>query len=368
MKKVESLQAFRAIAFLFVFLSHTELCPTGSIGVSMFLVLSGFLMAFSTYRKPMMGPVTFRSSVRFAVAKISRLYPLHMITLGMMLAYTVLLLWKDGFPAASVQKTILSLPLNALLLQTWVPDEAVYFTFNKVSWYLSVCLFIYLIFPYFFNKLRSYTIPRLWFAGFMIVAVQCVSAFAAQMALPEPIRPQLIKWITYICPLFRSGDFFLGTILGLLCIKYDVQPEETAKRSFRYSVLECLCLLLCCVTIIWRQMAPLCMRYGIIYLPVSLLGVWLFYKQRGYLVRGLTNKVLIRIGNVSAYAFLIHQMTIHLMKFLVKDIWLLSIVSLAFTIVFSVVYGKLEKYILVVLIAYLMGTSSMSYYLAKLNA
>lgn len=349
MRKIDSLQSFRAIAFLFVFLSHTELTHTGVIGVSMFLVLSGFLMAFSNYRKPQTKPVNFRSSVHFAIGKIGKLYLLHAITLVLMLAYTVLLLWKDGFPSREVKHTFFAFPLNALLLQTWIPDESVYFTFNKVSWYLSVCLFIYFIFPYLFNKLRSCTISQLLLSGFIIGAAQCTVAVTAYMVLPEQISLQLIKWITYICPLFRSGDFFLGTILGLLCIKYDVQPEQTAKISFRYTVLECLCLLLCGLTVVGRKMAPLWMRYGIIYLPASLLGVLLFYKQRGLLVRVLTNKVLIRIGNISAYAFLIHQMTIHIMKFLVKDIWLLSIVSLVFTIVFSVVYEKIEKYILGIL-------------------
>lgn len=345
MKKVESLQAFRAIAFLFVFLSHTELCPTGGVGVSMFLVLSGFLMAFSNYRKPMMEPVTVRSSAHFAIQKISKLYLLHMITLAMMLAYTVLLLWKDGFPITAVRETLIALPLNALLLQTWVPNEAFYFTFNKVSWYLSVCLFIYFVFPYIFHKLRVCSTDRLVLIGGMIIALQVAVAVPASLLLPEQMKTRMIKWIVYICPIFRSGDFFLGNILGLYCLKNNIQNEEPDAAGWKYTALEMLCVAVCAVLCILRakDWIPMWLAYGIVWLPASLLGVYLFYKKRGFVTKMLSNKLLVYIGNISAYAFLIHQMTIHIVKFAIRDVWLLSLVSLVATILLSCIYGKFEE-------------------------
>ena len=44
-----SLQGIRAIAFLGIFLYHCELIETGPWGVSIFLILSGFLMSYNYY-------------------------------------------------------------------------------------------------------------------------------------------------------------------------------------------------------------------------------------------------------------------------------------------------------------------------------
>ena len=47
-EKIESLQAVRGIAFLGIFLKHTGIslfCALGDWGVSIFFVLSGFLMS-----------------------------------------------------------------------------------------------------------------------------------------------------------------------------------------------------------------------------------------------------------------------------------------------------------------------------------
>ena len=56
-KRLASIQVIRAIAFIFIFLSHVELIPTGGIGVSLFLVLSGFCMTFSYLDKTEKTPV-----------------------------------------------------------------------------------------------------------------------------------------------------------------------------------------------------------------------------------------------------------------------------------------------------------------------
>lgn len=345
MGRIRSLQAFRAIAFLFVFLSHTELIATGGIGVSMFLVLSGFLTAFSAAKKQNSHPVTLRSSIAYAAGKTKKLYPLHIVTLALMTAYTALLLWKNGFPATDTRDALIALPLNALLLQAWVPNEAFYFTFNKVSWYLSVCLFIYLVFPYIFSKLQKRSPRRLIYVGLGIVTVQTVIAALANTFLPAESRAALVKWIVYICPLFRSGDFFLGVILGLICLHGKVINAANSPLTLKNSLIEVayvIAAVLFC-TLRNRNQLPMWIGYGIIWLPFSLFGVYLFYTQKGIVTRLLSNKPLIAIGNLSAQAFLIHQMTIHLVKFLISDVYLLSAVSLILTLILSYCYEKIES-------------------------
>lgn len=86
-----SIQSIRAIAFILIFFSHVELSATGPVGVSMFLVLSGFCMTYAYLDRPEKTTrPCFVNNVKFAWRKVRKLYPLHIVTL---LFVTVIILW-----------------------------------------------------------------------------------------------------------------------------------------------------------------------------------------------------------------------------------------------------------------------------------
>lgn len=153
--KIDSIQAFRGLAFLCVFLSHVPLASTGPMGVSMFLVMSGFLMALSYDSRMEALPKGLSRSVRFGFKKNRKLYPLHLLTLALMVLYTAAELWKHGFAPEEVRNAAIALPFHLVMGQAWLPNRALYFSFNKVSWYLSVCVFAYTVFPFFFRKIKT---------------------------------------------------------------------------------------------------------------------------------------------------------------------------------------------------------------------
>ena len=68
-KRIESLQALRAFSFLGIFLSHAG-SPVSwpALGVSVFFVLSGFLMSYTYHDRDMTASV--RNNLRFAISKI----------------------------------------------------------------------------------------------------------------------------------------------------------------------------------------------------------------------------------------------------------------------------------------------------------
>jgi peptidoglycan/LPS O-acetylase OafA/YrhL len=145
--------------------------------------------------------------------------------------------------------------------------------------------------------------------------------------------------------LFRSGDFFLGCIFGLICIQKDVSNEKNSRLSPGISLMEILWVIACVILCIYRDknLISVWLMYGIVWIPTSICGVYLFYKEKGLVTRLLSNKLLITIGNISAYGFLIHQMTIHIIKFIISDIYYLSLVSLIATIIFCLIYEKFEN-------------------------
>ena len=148
MNKIESLQVLRAIAFIYIFLSHCDVLPTGPMGVSIFLILSGFLLVHSAEKRKGSLLTGFVENIRFASSKIKKLYPLHILTL---LAMILFMLVSSEKQAYCVSKAT----VNALPLQAWLPSESWYLTFNKASWYLSVSVFTYFVFPFLYCKIQG---------------------------------------------------------------------------------------------------------------------------------------------------------------------------------------------------------------------
>ena len=84
-KKIDSLQALRFIACLCIFLHHCYLIKMVYWGVSLFIVLSGFLMCLSYYDR-YDAPLSPLVSLRFSLGKIRKLYLLNVLTMLPVLA------------------------------------------------------------------------------------------------------------------------------------------------------------------------------------------------------------------------------------------------------------------------------------------
>ena len=65
--KIKSIQALRACAFLGIFASHLEIFSLGAWGVSIFLVLSGFIMYYAYSNRDL--ETGFEKNITFAVKK-----------------------------------------------------------------------------------------------------------------------------------------------------------------------------------------------------------------------------------------------------------------------------------------------------------
>ena len=155
-KRLDAIQALRAIAFILIFLSHVEILATGPIGVSIFLVISGFCMTYAYLDRPEKTPMpSFVNNLKFAKGKVKKLYPLHLI----MLLFVALIIFGRLILRKSLGREIAEQGIyfvaNLLLLQSWIPWRDGYFSFNAVSWYLSTTVFIYFLFPWVFRIIQS---------------------------------------------------------------------------------------------------------------------------------------------------------------------------------------------------------------------
>lgn len=77
-QRLESPETLRAIVFMLMFLFHVELIATGPVGVSLFLLLSGFCIIYAYLDRPEKIPSPV-NNFKFIVRKKKKLYPLCLV-------------------------------------------------------------------------------------------------------------------------------------------------------------------------------------------------------------------------------------------------------------------------------------------------
>ncbi|HEX3908564.1 MAG TPA: acyltransferase [Mycobacteriales bacterium] len=168
----------------------------GYIGVDLFFVLSGFVLAWPS-RPVRRG--------RFWWDRMSRVWPLHLLFLLVGLA---LIGYGVDRPTGG------SLLANVVLVQAWFPSSTTYFSINAVSWSLSCELFFYLAFPWLIAWLQPMmSSSRRRVAALVVVGLAIYPGLFSLTIAPSAPGPH--EWSTYVLPLWRMGEFLLGIIAAL---------------------------------------------------------------------------------------------------------------------------------------------------------
>lgn len=223
---LDSLTGLRWVAAFLVFLSHVFLLPIalpqgqvgdavrtvtslgGYVGVSVFFVLSGFVLTWSARVDD--------TAPRFWRRRFFKIYPNHFVALLIAAAFMLWLGRDFGFPPVGDQ--LPGLAPQLLLLHAWLPDLGLAFSFNLVSWSLSVEAFFYLCFPLLLAGIGKIRPERLWhWAGGLVVLAFCVPQLARLLPAGEIAYEGLGSWeywFIYVLPLTRTAEFVLGIVMA----------------------------------------------------------------------------------------------------------------------------------------------------------
>jgi peptidoglycan/LPS O-acetylase OafA/YrhL len=273
-------------------------------GVSFFYVLSGFILAYTT-QKP-----AWRKD--FYLRRIARIWPAHVATL---LLFFVIV----GEPTRWGGKDTLLVGLaNLSLLHAWIPNYLVFFSYNSVSWSLSVEAFFYFMFPFIIVDFKRRF--GLWLCA-SLLAVAALAAFAnyiqAGQFTPDNYGPT-IPALMYINPLARLFEFVLGMTAALLFI---ATSKSASKSAFLCTLIQGISI--AAVFISWTYASTLVAMM----LDMSpALGEWLakggvtcfssaaiiyaFALGRGWLARAMSLGILVWLGEISFSLYLVHQLPI----------------------------------------------------------
>lgn len=282
-----NLTSLRFFAAMMVFLYHTAhlfpwphwpwlstLLGSGFSGVSLFFVLSGFLLAYNHQTVPSPG--------RFYLLRFARIYPLYLFAFLCSLPF--------AFHQLGPRLTTVAGITDLLLLQTWFPSLVD--RINTPAWTLSVEAFFYALFPLLLAPLSRIRRQSLAIALLWLLAI--TPGLLLHHAIPARTIPALSPLLH--TPPFRLCEFLLGMLLG---IRYRRQPTHTANPT---PALAALALSL--AILFTRPFWPLeSFRDGLLALPFGLL----IYALAGLRSRLLTTPFL-QLAGESSYAFYLLQL------------------------------------------------------------
>jgi peptidoglycan/LPS O-acetylase OafA/YrhL len=199
----------------------SNILHTGYSAVTVFFVLSGFVLAYNYDLRQFASPMNREI---FAVARFTRIYPAYAVGLLLMLPLALYRLWA-GIQIAPPLVEWGSFVLNLLLLQSWIPQTAL--TWNYPGWSLSNEALFYACFPVLGVLLWRINRPAvLWAAGAALWILSCTAPLIAVWApayhwgtLPAttlvlPADASIWANIVRYNPLLRLPEFCAGILLA----------------------------------------------------------------------------------------------------------------------------------------------------------
>lgn len=304
-KRLESLQTVRFIAFLGVFISHTSFAvfkKLGCFSVSVFFVLSGFLMMHNYYQSGRIKDVSFMRNVRFSAGKMKKLYPLHLVTAIMVFVPNFIL-----YPVLRKQLG-LELVFNTFLLHAWNPFCRN--MLNYTSWFISCLAFDYFLFPTVLKRIENKErdinsgirmLSALFVAQiFMGAVLAWVSPLVARSLRLEDVTA-FRTWFIYNFPLSRLIDFLIGIDLYLIFFGRD---KTIKKDRTIYEILSFAAAFLALV--LSNRYADQWWSDVVVFTPFSCLIVYLFAIGQGK-ISEYRSSFITSISDLSGEGFLIHS-------------------------------------------------------------
>ena len=238
-EKIDSISAIRGLACLGVFLAHLGFQFSDGVGkccVSIFLLLSGFVMIYSYYGMNRISKVSIVDNVIFSYRKTKSLYPLYLVTTCMMAVFLFV-----GQDTTQLLNIAIQGIMNLLIVQEWLPIRGS--SINYVSWYFCVVVCSYFIFPWVLRRIEtSYTRKKAMICLAVLYGTQALMGIIGSK-IPSPSyisnglwRQDFTVWFVFNFPPVRIIDFLIGCNLGylFLCRK----DNKVTSRSLQFTIAE----------------------------------------------------------------------------------------------------------------------------------
>lgn len=312
MKKLDSLTALRFFAATSIVIEHSgpsfrsmDWIPhlRYDLGVSFFFVLSGFILSFA-YRE-----FSSDRSVRdFYIARIARIWPLHMFTLA---AFFALIPTSRWFLQGSEGHHLGILLANVFLVQAWIPKSAFFFSGNAVSWSISAETFFYMLFP----ALRQRWIQTWWPKLVLVLALALGVVALATWVGVKPFDPNHTMAVStlgigYISPLTQVLLFFIGMLAESVYQSLGKRNLHDGTTVWTALELTSIVLVIAVAHAVGGFKDRTALEIVVPYFSIAPFFAFLilvFATGRGVFARILSSRLLVLLGECSFALYMSHQ-------------------------------------------------------------
>ncbi len=310
-----SLRFFAALAIVIhhcngVFWPAADLGPLDA-GVSFFFVLSGFILTY-VYVDVLNSQFAWQ---RFYLARIARIWPLHLVCLFVTL---IAIEVPEPFDSA----VLLS---NSLMLHAWIPFDRYFFSYNYAAWSISTELFFYLLLPL---LLRMPAGQRYTLLVLALVTVLMLAQIGAAAHLPvwnTSGNYLSSTGLLYTNPLARFAEFLIGVICGAQWVK---NRNGATPGPWLGTLIECAAVGVFALAFgfflhggatqtasLWLPDTPMrallsewLSHVGLT--PFAAVLIMVFAHHRGWLSQALSQRWLVFLGEISFALYLVHQLAL----------------------------------------------------------
>lgn len=317
--KLNALTGLRFFAAFAIVIHHSRgtflpvdamsLWPLDS-AVSFFFVLSGFILTHVYPELP-----TCKHITKFFLARVARLWPVHVVTLVLALLL---------FPEIMLRSGWWALGANIAALHAWIPRGDFFFSFNAVSWSISCELGFYLLFPLLINDLRS---TWAWKLIPSLLAAMVLIAICTVLDLPPFGAGHTGLTSTgflYTNPLARLFEFMLGMSAAVFWKNYRKTIGRT--NAIAWTLIEFISIAVLILYIVYGRIPA----FGVLaHLAPGNLMNWLVHTDTaaafalvivatasgtGWISRILGSAPLVFLGEISYSIYMLHQIMIEFLS------------------------------------------------------
>lgn len=290
------LTGLRFFAALYVFLFHMHIrwplsddiyikniLDQGAIGMSLFFILSGFVLAYRYSNDN----TSYRS---YLINRFSRIYPIYAFT-----AIATLPWIGVDFGSGSTLDITLSLTkatllviANIFVMQAWFPQMFSYWN-DGASWSISVEVFCYLLLPFILPTIAKLDNKRL-----VILSGICV-CFSAMIGVSAAVFDDSANKVFYSIPIFRLPEFIVGICACLFFLR---GYKRLCTSAIQISIIIIVAIYL---SLVGSKM-PLYVGHHWIIVPSIAFLLISFSVGSNFLTRVLSSKMIVWLGKIS-YCF-----------------------------------------------------------------
>ncbi|CCD87237.1 putative acyltransferase (family 3), putative membrane protein [Bradyrhizobium sp. ORS 285] len=295
------------------------IAQVSSIGMTMFFVLSGFVLWLNYARRFQTQPVG--DALReFAIARFARLYPMYAVVV---LAIVTYLMIARGLSAPS-------LGFILTMTQAWFPVQNGTMLVAVVPalqhlWSISVELFFYLLFPFICFLLagitRLSTVIWLAVANILAFALTIAAFFTFGPTVLQAVVPSLqhggMQWLTYYAPYLHVAQFLAGCFAAMIYQNRALaEPGPAELQRVTWLVWLSLTGLACAPVLMFLQPRlpglSFSIELAVRMIEISAFSILFVATSRYGRARWLSSRALIIGGECSYSIYLLHPFLIRL--------------------------------------------------------